>query len=213
MATYIEQSLAKLKEFEGCVPWMYRDTVGKVTVGVGLMLPTAAAANALPFALLGTAASPAAITGDFERVSGMAEGRPAVFYRSTSSPLITLETIDARLLAILNGFEASLRDALHGYDLFPAAVKLALLDMSYNLGPAGLLAGYPRMLAAVEQGHWALAATECLRHGPSAIRNAWTRDQFLAAVVGTIQAEAETWLARIGRRTRSIWNRVASYAW
>jgi len=41
VATYLEQSLAKLKEFEGCVPWMYRDTVGKITVGVGLMLPDA----------------------------------------------------------------------------------------------------------------------------------------------------------------------------
>ena len=40
---------AKLKEFEGCVPWMYRDTVGKVTVGVGLMLPDINAAQALPF--------------------------------------------------------------------------------------------------------------------------------------------------------------------
>jgi len=38
-----------LKEFEGCVPWMYRDTVGKVTVGVGLMLPDAKTAQALPF--------------------------------------------------------------------------------------------------------------------------------------------------------------------
>ncbi len=177
------------------------------------MLPTAAAANALPFALLGTVASSAAITADFKRVSGMVEGRSAVFYRSTSSPVIAAETIDASLLATLKEFEVSLRDALHGYDTFPAAVKLALLDMTYNLGPAGLLAGYPRMLAAVEQGHWALAATECLRHGPSALRNSWTRDQFLAAVVGTIQAEAETRFARIGRRACSLWSRVTSHLW
>jgi GH24 family phage-related lysozyme (muramidase) len=213
MATYIEQSLAKLKEFEGCVPWMYRDTVGKVTVGVGLMLPTAAAATALPFALLGTAASSAAITADFKRVSAMVEGRSAAFYRSSSSPLMAPEMIDAQLLAVLKGFEGRLRDSLHGYDTFPAAVKLALLDMTYNLGPAGLLAGYPRMLSAVKQGHWALAATECLRHGPSALRNAWTRDQFLAAVIGTIQAEAETWLARMGRRSRSLWSRLTSHLW
>jgi len=47
--TYLEQSLEKLKEFEGSVPWMYRDTVGKVTVGVGFMLPNAEAAQALAF--------------------------------------------------------------------------------------------------------------------------------------------------------------------
>jgi len=49
MSGTFDQSLAQLKTFEGCVPWMYRDTAGKVTVGVGLMLPDAAAACALPF--------------------------------------------------------------------------------------------------------------------------------------------------------------------
>jgi len=50
MSRTFDQSLAQLKTFEGCVPWMYRDTVGRVTVGVGLMLPDAAAACALPIA-------------------------------------------------------------------------------------------------------------------------------------------------------------------
>jgi GH24 family phage-related lysozyme (muramidase) len=205
MATYLEQSLAKLKEFEGCVPWMYRDTVGRVTVGVGLMLPNAEAANALPFGLLGVTSSPAAITADFLRVTGMAEGRAASFYRISGSPQLSTETIDAKLTTILDGFETALRGALRGYDLFPVAVKLALLDMAYNLGPAGLLADYPRMLAAVERSEWVVAAGECLRHGPGVVRNDWTRDQFLAAVVVTIKAEAETRFARLWHRIQSVW--------
>jgi GH24 family phage-related lysozyme (muramidase) len=44
-ATY----LPKLKVFEGSVPYMYLDTTGNVTVGVGKMLPNAAAAQKLGF--------------------------------------------------------------------------------------------------------------------------------------------------------------------
>lgn len=174
---------------------MYRDTVGKVTVGVGLMLPDASAATELPFLRDGRVGTPVEITADFARVAAMVEGKPAEFYRAGDSPNLAQTTIDARLREVLLGFEDKLRAAIRGYDGIPAAVKLALLDMAYNLGPAGLLAGYPRLIAAVEQGHWTQAAAECLRHGPSAARNAWTRQQFLAAVVGTIRAEADDWLA------------------
>jgi GH24 family phage-related lysozyme (muramidase) len=205
MATYLEQSLAKLKEFEGCVPWMYRDTVGKVTVGVGLMLPSAAAATALPFTRAGRDATTAEIAADFARVTTMAEGKAAEFYRLPTSPELAQPTIDTKLLEVLEAFEGRLRVVMTGYDAFPEGVKLALLDMAYNLGPAGLVTGYPRLLAAIEQRHWALAATESVRHGPSAARNAWTKEQFLTAVVGTIKAETEGLLNRLWRRVRAIW--------
>ena len=68
MATYLEQSLWKIQEFEGCIPWMYRDTAGKITVGVGLMLPDAEAAAALPFQVGGVTVAPAAIRAEYERV-------------------------------------------------------------------------------------------------------------------------------------------------
>ncbi len=207
MATYIEQSLAKLKDFEGCVPWMYRDTVGKVTVGVGLMLPDSAAAEGLPFVAGGRAATQEEISAEFGRVTGLAEGRAASFYRRGGSPELAAETIDARLLEMLVGFEGHLKTRMVGYDRFPDGVKMALLDMAYNLGPAGLFAGYPRLVEAVEKGAWTEAAAECTRHGPSAARNIWTREQFLAAVVGTIKAEAESWLARAWNWIRSLWRR------
>ncbi|WP_213805919.1 hypothetical protein [Granulicella sp. dw_53] len=205
MATYLEQSLTKLKHFEGSVPWMYRDTVGKVTVGVGLMLPNVEAALALPFTLSGRAATAAEIRADFARVTAMVEGKTAAYYRIPESPQLGEETIDTKLLNVLRQFETRLQTALHGYDQFPDAVKLALLDMAYNLGPAALLSGYPHLIAAVEQGNWVRAAAECTRQGPSAERNTWTRGQFLAAVVTTIKAEAESWWARLVRRLRDLW--------
>jgi GH24 family phage-related lysozyme (muramidase) len=208
VATYLEQSLAKLKEFEGCVPWMYRDTVGKVTVGVGLMLPDSKAAEALPFVVGTRAATREEIAAEYARVDAMAMGRASAFYKTPTSLVLTQQTIDAKLNSVLAGFEADLRGHFPHYDTLPDGVKIALLDMIYNLGPAGLFKGFPHLVAAIQTGAWAHAAEHCIRRGPGPARNDWTRQQFLGAVVGTIKAEAESWLTRIRVRMRQIWSRL-----
>jgi GH24 family phage-related lysozyme (muramidase) len=193
-----------LKEFEGCVPWMYRDTVGKVTVGVGLMLPNTEAAQALPFFAGARAATPQEIAAEFARVDASVTGHPSSFYKTPGSLELTQQTIDAKLTAVLQGFEADLRKQIPRYDALPDAVKMALLDMIYNLGPAGLFKGFPHLMAAVETGAWTQAAANCMRHGPGPERNAWTREQFLSAIVTEIKAEAEGLLSRIWLRLRLI---------
>jgi GH24 family phage-related lysozyme (muramidase) len=208
VATYLEQSLAKLKEFEGCVPWMYRDTVGKVTVGVGLMLPDAKAAEALPFLLGSRAATPQEIATEYARVDAMTMGRASAFYKTPSSLELSQQTMDAKLSSVLQGFETDLRTRFPHYDTLPDGVKMALLDMIYNLGPAGLFKGFPHLVAAVENGAWAQAAEHCIRRGPGEARNNWTRQQFLSAVVGTIKAETESWLTRIWGQIRQMGNRL-----
>ena len=212
MPGYFDQSLAQLKSFEGCVQWMYRDSVGKVTVGVGLMLRDAAAACALPFQTAGgVAATSEQIAADFARVEALALGKLPSFYRVAGSLELPEATIEQKLSAVLTGFETTLRVKLPGYDKLPDGVKMAVLDMAYNLGPTGLLEGYPRMIHALETGAWAQAAAECARGGINAARNAWTRQQMLSAAVGTIQAEAEAmeqeaegWLQRIWRGVKRV---------
>ena len=198
-----DQSLSQLKIFEGCVPWMYRDTAGKVTVGVGLMLPDAATACALPFQTEGGAAATAQqIAAEFARVEALALGKLPSFYRAAGALELPEAAIDEKLSAVLAGFEATLREKLAEYDALPDGVKMALLDMAYNLGPEGLLKGYPKMIRAVETGAWAEAAAESARGGINAARNAWTRQQMMSAVAGTIKAEAEAvegWLQRVWR--------------
>jgi GH24 family phage-related lysozyme (muramidase) len=208
VATYLEQSLAKLKEFEGCVPWMYRDTVGKVTVGVGLMLPDAKAAEALPFLQGARAATPEEIAAEYARVDTMTMGHTSEYYKIPTSLELTQQTIDAKLSSVLQAFEADLRTEFPHYDAFPDGVKMALLDMIYNLGSAGLFKGFPHLVAAVQTEAWAKAAEHCARRGPGPARNTWTQQQFLSAVVGTIKAEAEGWLTRILGRIRHTWNGI-----
>ena len=198
MATYLDQSLAKLEWFEGSIPWMYLDTRGHVTVGVGLMVPDAGAAEKLPFKIANRAATSAEIAAEFARVEAMAMGRPALFYHQPEGLTLEKPDIDSLLRTVLEGFEGELRAKLTGYDGFPDSVKMALLDMAYNLGPVGLLHGYPNLIAAVEGGNWPKAAAHCFRHGPGAVRNQWTQDMFLQNVVGTLKAEAESALSRIG---------------
>jgi GH24 family phage-related lysozyme (muramidase) len=207
VANYLEQSLAKLKEFEGCVPWMYRDTVGKITVGVGLMLPDAKAAQTLPF-LAGTrAATPEEIAAEFTRVDALTAGRSSSFYKAPGCLELTQQTIDAKLSAVLQGFEADLRTQIPHYDTLPDCVKMALLDMIYNLGPVGLFKGFPHLMAAVDTRAWTQAAAHCIRRGPSAARNTWTREQFLNALAIAIKAEAEGWLSRTWSRLHRIFGR------
>lgn len=195
---YLDESLAKLEEFEGSIPWMYLDTVGKVTVGVGLMLPDTAAAQELSFVVGNRPATGDEVAAEFARIEAMAMGRPAQFYHRAGGPALPQAEIDSLLRMVLLGFEDELRAKLPGYDGFPDGVKLALLDMVYNLGPAGLLRGYPRMLAAVEAGNWAQAAAASFRHGPGAARNQWTQKMFLQNVVGTMKAEGDGFLKQCG---------------
>jgi len=186
---------------------MYRDAAGKVTVGVGLMLPNAAAACTLPFKTAsGATATAEQIAAEFARVDALTPGKLPSFYRIAGSLELPEAVMDEKLSAVLRAFEASLRAHLTGYDLLPGTVKMALLDMAYNLGPTGLLDGYPKMIHAVESSAWAEAAAECARSGINAARNAWTRQQMMQAVIGTIQAEvesgeraADSWMRRIWR--------------
>ena len=208
MTNYLEQSLEKLKEFEGCVPWMYRDTVGKITVGVGLMLPNPEAAQALPFVVGTRPAIAEEIAAEFARVDAMVAGKPSSFYKLPSSLQLPQQTIDAKLSAVLQQFENDLRTQLPHYDGLPDTVKMALLDMIYNLGPSGLFKGFPHHMATVEAGAWVQAAAACMRRGPGPERNAWTRQQFLSAAGVTIKAEAESLLTRIWLRLRLTMSRL-----
>ncbi len=196
MGSYLDEAIARLKEFEGSVPWMYLDTVGKVTVGVGSMLPDARAAALMPFLADERAATAEQIQKEFDRISALAKGKAAAFYKTAGGLRLPDEAIDAKLRDVLEGFEGYLKAHVGGYDLLPEAARLALLDMVYNLGPGKLFHEYPKLIAAIEKGDWTAAAAASLRRGPSAARNTWTRDQFLSAAK-RIELKAEAAAERV----------------
>ncbi len=173
---------ADFARWEGRFAYMYLDTRGFVTVGVGKMLPDVAAAQALGFVRRsdGQPATAAEIKADFERVKQQPMGRLAKTYKASTLLDLPDAAIDALLESTVAGFETSLSANFAGYEHYPACAKRALLDMVYNLGSSKLLA-FKNLKRAVEFGQWAVAAQECERRGPSAERNSWTREMFLKA--------------------------------
>lgn len=178
--SYIEDSLAKLTAFEGSVRWMYLDTAGLVTVGVGNMLPDAIAATNLPFHVQtgDDLAGYTEVILEFNRIKAMAAGHSASFYYEQDSPVLFDHDIQDLLKARVFSFEHQLRSIFPEYDSYPDPAKLGLIDMIYNLGLGGLRDGYPKFCMYIKFKNWIAASMQCFRHGPSKERNDWTNQQF-----------------------------------
>jgi hypothetical protein len=153
----IERVRERLKKHEAVIPWTYLDTTGHVTVECDLCLETVAEAKTLPFAdpVTRAPATPEAIDQGLQKVQAAPVGRLARFYRGLSTVDLPPDAIDripdgdtvwcwkelCRLLPEVRGY--------------PDHVQEALLDLAYNLGPAGLMA----RKSPIAAGRWATSGT------------------------------------------------------
>lgn len=176
-------------KWEGLLTHMYLDSVGKVTVGVGNMIPDAAAAQKLAFVRRadGRAATASEISTEFETVDALDDGYRASWYRDKTT-LDLPEFVCWSLIKVRydDEFIPGLKSFFTHWEFFPLVVKRALLDMAYNLGFGSAkrgngLAAFKGLKKSVDTGDWALAATQCHRRGIPEDRNAWARDLFLSA--------------------------------
>lgn len=176
------------REFEGDIAWLYLDTVNKVTVGIGHMIPTVEAVDAIPLMTAGREATPqekreafatvAAAThrsalgaGAFDELTGLrvTPDQSAALFRDKFADLF------AKTVGLFN-------DVGGGFVAWPKEVQLATFDMAYNLGPTGLYQKFPTFRTkGLAVNDYAVCARECRRIGPGRRRNDWTRAQFEAA--------------------------------
>lgn len=182
--------LPKLKIFEGNVGFMYLDTATPpcVTVGVGEMLPNAAAAQKLAFvrrpdptAKPPVVAGPATadeIKADFDNVKKQDGGKASSYYKQFTKLDLPQSVIDSTVNSEIVHFKVSLVASFPDFESYPAEACAALFDMAYNLGMDGLNSKFPTFCKAVKARDWATAAKECHRNGPSDDRNDWTKAQF-----------------------------------
>jgi len=172
-----------LKTNEGCVPYMYLDTKGNVTVGVGHMLKACGDAQKLSFMLRQNpaAANAEQIANDFNSVSQQQKGQFFTHYEQFTLLNMPPETMESLLDADIATTEQGVREKFSGYDNYPLEAKTALLDMAFNLGVDGLATKFPRLKAAAEAGNWNTCTMECEREGVQPSRNAWTKRQFESA--------------------------------
>jgi len=168
----IERVRERLKRHEAVIPWMYLDTTGHVTVACGRCLETVAEAKTLPFVDRTTRlpATPEAIEQGFEKVQAAPPGKLARFYRGLSSVDLPTDAIDRILDADVVWFWTELQRLLPEVRSYPDHIQEALLDLAYNLGPAGLMAR-KNLIAAARKSDWEAAATLAHRRQVSDDRN------------------------------------------
>ncbi len=156
------------------VPYMYLDTEGKVTVGIGTLLPDAGTARRLPFVERhsGKPADKEYVAIAFEnvRTSSLPHGEWLLFRRVTS---IELSEANAELkaLADMDNFINILSSKSYypDYNTYPATAKMGLLDLAYNRGAKGARDDYKKTTAAKYRRDWKKAGIE-QRDGRKAFR-------------------------------------------
>lgn len=198
--TISQAMIDRTTRFEGNVPYMYLDTRGYVTVGVGFMLDSATAAATYPFVrrVDQQLATEEERKAAWSAVSDAERGYPASYYESLTT--LVLPSVDTILRQKLTAFEADLKSIFGDYDTFPAPAQEALVDLIYNLGKAGLQT-FTKLLAAIRAREWALAASESHRASPvPEARNAETHALFerAAQLAPTLNGTWSAWASYDG---------------
>ena len=167
--------------FETVIPWMYLDTNSIVTVGIGNALETLVEAVGLPFRDgNGNISSADKVQHDYLRVKGMKPGFVARYYRVPNSPTLSIPAIKDLAAKHVRKDAEALEPQMDGFSRAPQCAQIALLDMAYNLGIAGLMK-FGNLRDAISKGDYESAANNCHRKSISEERNSWTQNQFLKA--------------------------------
>ena len=180
----LDQVCAMLGEHEGLVPWLYCDTRGFVTVGVGDKVSEKSVLT-MPFVHLSDS-SPASAdekANAFVRVQNFfVKGLTASGYRAVSDLRLPADFCKRRLAARVTGeFVPAIEKQCPQFESFPVQAKLVLVDIAYNVGTAGF-AAFQQLIADCDSRNFTQAAFEVhtAKDGEDAknpqtwgIRNTW----------------------------------------
>lgn len=176
-----------LVRWESSVPWMYRDTLGYVTVAIGCLIHDAADAARLPFLVDGGAPATAKQIGDdFLRVIALARGMSAAAYRAPGPPRVELSEAAIASLTIgrlRDEFIPGLTRLFVGFEELPTPAQSALVDLAWNLGVRGL-AQFGHLRDAVARRDWKAASASCHVKTSREDRNQWRASKLLEAAAG-----------------------------
>ncbi len=175
--------LADLTRWEGRTNYLYRDSRGFVTIGVGNLVATAEDCAKLPLrTALGAPAPESQKRAAWNCVEACPPGRREAYYANASELRMTDEDVDALAFARLEReFLPGLRRLYPDYDDLPTSAQSALMDMIYNLGSAGL-GKFTHLRDAVNARDWTLAAAACRVSTSRQERNDWRAAKFREAI-------------------------------
>jgi hypothetical protein len=178
---YLDEAVTTITQFDTPIAWMYLDKNGKVCVGTHHRLIDVHMAQELPFHRWTAAeATREEIAQEYDRIKQQRPGfTPSAYHRSDSLLLpkaAMMKVLRETLVRCAVMLSASFPD----YDVYPDTIKVALLDMCYDVSLPYLSS---RLCEAVGKQNWALASTLCRRDDASSERNNWTRRQFVDVAV------------------------------
>lgn len=161
-------------DFEGLFTHMYLDTGGNVTIGIGHLIPSPAAAVALhnsgTLTFLRRAgrarATNAEVAADYNAVLNANGSNNAAGSFAKVTSLIVSNT-QVRALA-LSDATSRLNNFMHSgrypeFATYPVEAQMVVMDMIYNLGLSGFLSGFPKFENAVKHRDWRTAKAESTR--------------------------------------------------
>lgn len=185
-----------LKRYEGWTNYMYLDSRGYVTIGVGHLIPNASDAVQIPFVVpsSGQRASSQQIGQAYNNLSSLPSGNYTARYYERFTQLRVKNVWVARMLdRQLKLFYGELCRLYPGFQLFPESAKIALFDMIFNLGATKLRMLFPKFNQAIQQRDWQVAASESHRLPPvSVARNQYVHDLLIkAALASTVHSGAK----------------------
>jgi GH24 family phage-related lysozyme (muramidase) len=183
-----DSAVTRTAGFEAFVEHFYLDTVGKVTIGYGRMIPTADAAAALPLKDNGSDAEEDAKRDEWALIKSKPAGKPASYYKQFTKLTLLESDAKAMLRENLEGSAGDLKTRFPDLDDYPNDAQDALLDMMFNLGlPKFSKAKWPTLFIAVEKKDWMTAATESNRPDVQDDRNQAIHDLFVSAAGASLK--------------------------
>jgi len=150
-------------EFEGVISWMYADSKGFTTIGIGCLIDPLSLALPLPFLRAdGTPASQADITAEWQliermkvpddlaRLGAKASKRLCFLHLSpTGIEQVVAQRLAANIRIIARRFP--------DFEAWPAPGQLSILSLAWACG-AGFYEDYPKLSAALDPKDFAEAA-------------------------------------------------------
>lgn len=161
-----------LRVYEGLAPHMYLCSAGKVTIGIGNMLPTVETAKRLPLVNTSTSqpASEAEIATAYAAVSQMPPNQWWTKYRLSPSLEITEAfAYELAIARLKKEFLPQIIKRFPDFDDYPKPAKRFMVDMAYN-GGAGHFAKRG-MVGAIKNRDW-LACIPLVKVPPDPKRRA-----------------------------------------
>jgi hypothetical protein len=162
-----------IRRHEGEVAFMYLDTKGLVTIGIGNLIDPIALARPLPFqfktsnragAPAGRAATAAEIDAEWKGLKNHPRKQQLISGgHRLAEPETDLELSDISRRQLFDNKTAANERQLRGfftaYDTWPADAQIALMAMGWGLG-AGFPARWPKFSAACRKGDFDAAAAD-----------------------------------------------------